>query len=114
MNKMNSSLRRTFLMLGYLGILGFLLACTTLGIGSSAVQQGMLQLDQGIVKVQDPQGNWEPLAGTSTFELVGKLEGTNPWTVAGRSLVTNELDPNRTGTAGWRRGARSRRIPGKW
>jgi hypothetical protein len=90
MNKKNSSPRMVFLLFGYLGILGFLLACTTLGIGSSAVQQGMLQLDQGVVKVQDTQGNWEPLASTSTFELVGKLENTNPWTVAGRTLVTNE------------------------
>jgi hypothetical protein len=90
MNNMNSTLRRTILLLGYVGILGFLLACTAIGIGSSAVQQGMLQLDQGVVKVQDPQGNWEPLAGTSTFELVGKLENTNPWTVAGRTLATNE------------------------
>jgi len=90
MNKKISGQRMTFQLLGYLGILGFLLACTTIGIGSSPVKQGMLQLDQGIVKVQDPQGNWEPLAGTSTFELVGKLENTNPWTVAGRSLVTNE------------------------
>ena len=90
MNKMNSSLRRTFLVLGYLGILSFLLACAALGIGSSAVQQGMLQLDQGVVKVQDPQGNWEPLAGPSTFELVGKLENTNPWTVGGRTLTANE------------------------
>lgn len=90
MNKMNSNLRRTFLLLAYLGILGFLLACATIGLGSSGVKQGMLQLDQGIVKVQDPQGNWQPLAGTSTFELVGKLENTNPWTVATRTLVTNE------------------------
>jgi hypothetical protein len=90
MNKMIFSLRRTFLLLGYLGMLGFLLACAAIGLGSSGVKQGMLQLDQGIVKVQDPQGNWEPLAGTSTFELVGKLENTNPWTVAGRTLTTNE------------------------
>lgn len=90
MQKKNYSLGRVLLLPAYLGILGFLLACTTLGIGSSAVQQGMLQLDQGIVKVQDPQGNWEPLAGTSTFELVGGLENTNPWTVAGRTLATNE------------------------
>jgi len=90
MNKKISGQRMTFQLLGYLGILGFLLACTTIGIGASPVKQGMLELDQGIVKVQDPQGNWEPLAGTSTFELVGKLENTNPWTVAGRSLVTNE------------------------
>src|SRR5512141_3030910 len=90
MNKKISGLHRTFLLLGCLGILGFLLACQAIGLGSTAVQQGMLQLDQGIVKVQYPKGNWEPLAGTSTFDLIGKLENTNPWTVAGRALVTNE------------------------
>ena len=89
MKNQNSGLRWPIL-LSYLGVLSFLLACATIGLGSSAVQQGILQLDQGIVKVQDPQGNWEPLAGTSTFELVGTLENTNPWTVAGRTLVTNE------------------------
>jgi hypothetical protein len=89
MNNQNSGLRWPIL-LSYLGVLSFLLACATLGFGSSAVQQGILQLDQGIVKVQSPNGSWEPLAGTSTFELVGKLENTNPWTVAGRTLVTNE------------------------
>jgi hypothetical protein len=89
MNKGNFILRRISLLLGYLGILGFLLACTTFGLGSSGVKQGMLQLDQGIVKIQDPQGNWEPLAGTSAFELVGRLENTNPWTVGGRTVATN-------------------------
>jgi hypothetical protein len=89
MNKKNSGLRRIFLLSGYLGILGLLVACAAIGIGSTAVQQGMLQLDQGVVKVQNPQGNWEPLAGDSTFELNGKLDNTNPWSVAGRTLVTN-------------------------
>jgi hypothetical protein len=88
MNEKNSRPRWPVL-LGYLGVLSLLLACATLGLGSSGVKQGMLQLDQGIVKVQDPSGSWKPLAGTSTFEMVGKLENTNPWTVAGRSFVTN-------------------------
>ena len=76
-------------LLSYLGILLLLLSFATLGLGSSAVQLGMLQLDQGIVKVKDASGSWKPLAGPSTFEMVGKLENTNPWTVAGRALVTN-------------------------
>lgn len=88
MNK-KSGLRWSRL-LGHLGMLGFLLACSAIGIGSSTVQQGLLQLDEGIVKVQNQTGDWEPLAGTSTFELVGSLENTSPWTVAGRALVTNE------------------------
>jgi hypothetical protein len=87
MNKI-SSLRWPIL-LGYLGVLSLLLACAAIGLGPSAAQQGMLQLDQGTVKVQNSSGSWEPLAGTSTFEMVGKLENTNPWTVAGKALATN-------------------------
>lgn len=89
MNKKSSGLRWSFFF-GYLVVLSSLLACAAIGLGSPAVQQGMLQLDQGVVKVQNPEGKWEPIAGTSTFELVGKLENTNPWTVAGRTLTTNE------------------------
>lgn len=87
--KKNSSLRWMFI-LGYLGIMGFLFACTAVAGGASTVEQGILQLDNGIVKVQDQEGNLEPLAGTSTFELVGKLENMSPWTVSGRTLGTNE------------------------
>ena len=86
----NKSVLRWPLLVGYLGILSFLLACMAIGVGSSAVEQGILQLDNGIVKVQDQNGNWEPLAGTSTFELVGTLENMSPWTIAGRTLETNE------------------------
>ena len=84
------SVFRWHLLLGYLGILAILMACTAIGLGSSAVQADILQLDNGIVKVQNQNGKWEPLAGTSTFELVGTLENTSPWTVAGRTLTTNE------------------------
>ena len=89
MDKKNSSLRWAYL-LGYLGILSFLLACMAIGIGSSAVQQGILQLDQGVIQAKNQEGEWAPLAGTSTFELIGTLQNMNPWTVAGRSLVTND------------------------
>jgi hypothetical protein len=89
MIKNNSNLRLSALSI-YVGILAFLLACTAVGIGSSAVQQGDLQLDDGIVEVQNQAGDWEPLAGASAFELVGALENTDPWTVVGRPLVTNE------------------------
>jgi len=74
----------------YIGVMILLLACTAVGIGSSAVQQGILQLDNGIVKIQNQKGNWEPLASDSTFELVGTLESTDPWKVAGRPLLRNE------------------------
>ena len=90
MSNNTKSVFRWPVLVGYLGILVILMACTAIGLGSSAVQAGILQLDNGIVKVQNQDGKWEPLAGTSTFELVGTLENTNPWTVAGRTLGTNE------------------------
>src|SRR5215216_2571681 len=90
MTNNTKSVFRWPLLVGYLGILSLLMACMALGLGSSAVEQGILQLDHGIVKVQDQNGNWEPLAGTSTFELVGALENMSPWTVSGRALGTNE------------------------
>jgi len=75
---------------GYLGALILLMACMAVGLGSSAVQEGILQLNNGTVTVRDQTGNVQPLAGTSTFDLVGKLENTNPWTVAGKTLATNQ------------------------
>jgi hypothetical protein len=87
--KNSSSLRYLFI-LGYMGILGFLLACMAI-TGGSSVEQASLQLDNGIVKVQNQNGDWESLAGTSSFELVAALESKDPWTVAGRTIATNEL-----------------------
>jgi hypothetical protein len=87
--KKNSRVRWTFI-LGYTGVLLFLLGCMTVLGGTANVQQGDLQLDNGIVRVQEEDGNWTPVAGTSTFELVGSLESMEPWTVAGRTLATND------------------------
>jgi hypothetical protein len=67
-----------------------LLACSVAGVGSSAVQQGILQLDNGIVKIRDQTGNLQPLASDSTFDLVGTLESVEPWKVSGRALQRNE------------------------
>jgi hypothetical protein len=67
-----------------------LFACSAAGAGSSAVQQGILQLDKGIVKIQDAKGNLQPLASASTFDLVGTLESIEPWKVSGRPLERNE------------------------
>lgn len=87
--KINSGLRWS-LLLGYLGVLGFLLACMAVTGGTSSVEQGILQLDDDVVKVKNQSGDWEPLAGTSSFELVAPLENVDPWTVAGKTLQTNE------------------------
>jgi hypothetical protein len=67
-----------------------LLACSAAGVGSSAIQQGILQLDNGVVKIRDKNGNLQPLASDSTFEVVGTLESVEPWKVSGRTLQRNE------------------------
>ena len=79
-----------YLMLGYLGIVSLILSCATIGLGSSKLAEGLLQLDEGVVKVKDQNGNLQPLAGESTFDLVGNVESTGPWRVAGRTLQTND------------------------
>jgi hypothetical protein len=71
-------------------MVSLLLACSAIGVGSSNVAQGILQLDDGIIKVANEDGDLEPLAADSTFELVGTLESTDPWKVSGRALQRNE------------------------
>ncbi len=81
---------RWSLIMGYIATVSLILSCATIGLGSSNLAQGVLQLDDGVVKVQDKNGDWQPLAGESTFELVGNLEGLEPLQVAGRALQTND------------------------
>jgi hypothetical protein len=90
MNTRTGSLFRWSLIMGYIGVVSLILSCATLGFGSSKLAKGILQLDEGVVKVQNQNGDWQPLAGESTFELVGNVESTDPWQVAGRTLQTNE------------------------
>ena len=78
------------LIVGYLGIVMMLLACAAIGVGSANVEQGTLQVDNGVVEVVDDNGDWVPVAGDSTFELTAELESMDPWTVAGQTLETNE------------------------
>ena len=85
----NRSTLRWPLLLGYLGIVSLLLACTAVGIGTTSVEQGLLQLNDGNVDIKDENGDWVPLAGTSSFDLVGSLESMDPWTVAGKTFETN-------------------------
>src|SRR5215216_584883 len=85
-NPMKSILRWTL----FLIVVVIVSACSAAGVGSSAVQQGILQLDNGIVKIKDQTGNLQPLAGDSTFELIGKVESVEPWKVSGRALQRND------------------------
>ena len=89
MNTNRKSVFRLHWMMSYLGIIALMLACSTLTVGSTSSDQ-ILQIDDGIVQVKDENGDWVPVAGEATFELVGPLENMEPWTVAGRAFETNE------------------------
>ena len=88
--RMKPKTLRWKLMIGYFGIITSLLACVTVGLGTSNVDSGTLQIDNGAVEVKGLNGEWRPVAGASTFELVGALKSMNPWVVAGTTLETNE------------------------
>src|SRR5215216_261662 len=89
MNGKNSLSLNWMSISGVLVILGLLAGCTAVGTGSN-VAQGVLQLDNGIVKIKNQNGELEPVAADSAFELVGTLESVEPWKVAGRALQRNE------------------------
>ncbi|HET9908197.1 MAG TPA: DUF5666 domain-containing protein [Anaerolineales bacterium] len=90
----NKSVLRWPFVVGYLGIITSMLACMAFGIEvgstSTKAEAGVIQIDNGVVAVVDESGDSVPVAGTSTFELVAPLEATDPWTVAGRTIATNE------------------------
>jgi len=83
------------LFLGYLGIVTLMLACMAVGIGTdqpagtSQSEAELIQLNDGVVEVQDENGDWMPVSGDSTFDLTAELESINPWIAAG---VTFEID----------------------
>jgi len=87
----NHKILRWGLIAGYLGIIISMLACMAIGLGSSNVDAGTLQIDNGSIEVKGQNGEWMPIAGASTFELVGELKSMNPWVVAGTTLETNEI-----------------------
>ncbi len=86
----NRNVLRWGLIAGYLGIVTSMLACMAIGLGTSNTDTGMLQIDNGSIEVKGQNGEWMPVAGASTFELVGALKSMNPWVVAGTTLETNE------------------------
>lgn len=50
----------------------------------------MLRLEDGAVKVRAQDTDWMPVAGESTFELVGVLESTDPWMVTGNTFAIRD------------------------
>lgn len=90
MNTRSRSAGRWPLLAGYLGLVILMLACMGVAVGTSDIESGTLHLDNGVVEISDENGDWVPVAGDSTFELVGALESMDPWTAAGTTFETNE------------------------
>ena len=86
--KKNNRTHRWLLGAAYLGLIMLMLACSVL-TGVTTNEDGTIKMDGGVIQVKDENGSWMPMAGESTFELTGKLSGTDPWTVAGKTLETN-------------------------
>jgi hypothetical protein len=90
----NKSVLRWPFIVGYLGIITSMLACMAFGveIGSTSTkaEAGTVQIENGVIVVVDENGNDIPVAGESTFELVGGLDGMDPWVIAGTTVQTNE------------------------
>jgi hypothetical protein len=80
---------RWLLITGYLGTIFLMLGCMVFS-GAQLSEDGLFRLDNNVVEVQDDNGDWVPVAGEATFELVGELESTDPWTVAGTTFETRE------------------------
>ena len=96
MNTKNKSAARWRLFLGYLGIMTMILACVGTGAGAGPgtstpnSDEVLIHLEDGVVKVQDDNGDWTPVAGDSAFDVTAPLESMDPWKVAGMTLETNE------------------------
>ena len=102
MNKRDKSVIRWPWVAGYLGIIAVLLACGTSGGSGTSIapivtatetqvtQESSLRLENGAVELQQESGGWIPVTGETTFEIVGELEGTDPWMVTGNTFATRE------------------------
>ena len=92
----NKSVVRWRLFLGYLGIMTMILACVGTGAGAGPgtstpnSDEVLIHLEDGVVKVQDDNGDWTPVAGDSAFDVTAPLESMDPWKVAGMTLETND------------------------
>src|SRR3972149_221487 len=93
-----------FLIVGHLGITFLMLACMGIAVGSSNVEAGTLQVDNGVVEIMDENGDWMPVAGDSAFDVTATLESTDPWKVAGGAPGREEKAPGEEGVCGGRPG----------
>lgn len=97
MNTKNTGVVRWQWVAGYLSIVVALLACMS-SSGVSATQtpvateaaQSIMRLENGAIELQQEDGNWAPVGGETTFEIVGELESTDPWMVTGNTFATRD------------------------
>jgi hypothetical protein len=83
---------RGSIIIGFQMILMSTLACAgLLALPPDIAPHGSVDIDDDIIKMVDENGGWVPIAGKSTFELIGELEDRTPWTVTGQATEINEL-----------------------
>jgi hypothetical protein len=78
--------------------LAVMLACVGINVGVepgsatsvAGADTSLIHLEDGVIEVQDSEGDWTPVAGDSAFDVTAPLESTDPWKVAGTTLETNE------------------------
>ena len=100
MNKRNMSGIRWQWVAGYVAIIVVLLACgisagsgtpvAQIATATEVAQEASLRLENGAIELQQEGGGWIPVTGETTFEIVGKLESTDPWMVTGNTFATRE------------------------
>ena len=88
MNTINRLVFRWLYLVWCLGMILVITACAGFAVGSNS--DDLLRLNNGVVEMRDDNGNWVPVAGESTFELVGALEGIDPWIAGGTALEIRE------------------------
>jgi hypothetical protein len=81
---------RWLLFASYLGIMSLIVACLGGEILFANAAPGTLQVDGNVVEMVDENGDAIPVGSEATFDIVAKLESTDPWTVAGKVLETND------------------------
>jgi hypothetical protein len=83
---------------GYLSMVVVLLACSTSGgtsipptpVITETIPAASLRLENGVIELRDEDGDWTPVGGETTFEIVGELESTDPWMVTGNTFAVRE------------------------
>ena len=101
MNRWKKSIIRWPLVLAYVGMVAILLGCGASGVASTVTvtstratteltPQTLLRLENGAVELRAEDQGWVPVAGETTFEIVGQLESTDPWMVTGNTFAVRD------------------------